>query len=132
VVYKKEEVVVPKAFNPKSVALLRKRGYHSENTEHWNAYAKIAQDLLGFVDVIAVGKGEMLLVQVTAWGSISNRLRKIRESDNARACIKVPGVHIVIHGWKKTVTAGGAVRWKVKEREVIFTDFWGVRDESSN
>ena len=118
---------MPKSFNPRSVLLLRKRGYIAENTEHWNAHAKVSQDLYGFVDVIGVRKEELVLVQTTSWTAMSSRLKKVRQSEAARWLITVPGVRIVLHGWKKTKTEGGAVRWKVKEQEVTVTDFWGVK-----
>ena len=120
---------MPKSFNPRSVLLLRKRGYLAENTEHWNAHAKVSQDLMGFVDVIAVRKEELVLCQTTSWTAMSSRLKKIRQNEYAKWLIGVPGIRIVIHGWKKTRTEGGAVRWKVKEQEVTTTDFWGVHND---
>ena len=115
---------MPKAFNPKSVALLRKRGYIAENTEHWNNFAKISQDLFGFVDVAAVRDGILLLVQVTSKGGMSTRLKKIQTNSIAKVLMTVPGVRISIHGWHAE-KHGKVNRWKVVEKDIQQVDFWG-------
>lgn len=67
-------------------------------TEHWNPHARIRQDLFGFVDVIAVRRGETLAVQTTSAANVSSRVTKIAEHPNVGA-VREAGWRIVVHGW---------------------------------
>lgn len=96
----------------RSLALLRERGYTAAVTEHWNSFARIRQDLFGFVDVLAVGNGHTLAVQTTSYSNVSARVRKINESA-ALPALLAAGWQIVVHGWR---IVGG--RWMVREVEI--------------
>jgi len=61
---------------------LRKQGYLCQVTEHWNPFARIRQDLFGFVDVLAIKDGETLAVQATSRSNVPARVRKIAEHEN--------------------------------------------------
>ena len=86
----------------RSIAYLKGEGYAVAIVEHWNHFARIRQDLFGFIDLLAIRKGETLAVQVTASG-VSARLKKIMDHPNppfVRDC----GWRIEIHGWRKSAT----------------------------
>lgn len=76
-----------------------------EVVERWNGHTKTRKDLLGFGDVIAIGNGSIILVQVTSGTNVSARITKIREqcSDNAKAWLHAGG-QIEIHGWRQVAT----------------------------
>lgn len=99
----------------RSLKNLRDRGYTAEVTEKWNQWAKIRQDLFGFIDILAVTKGETLAVQTTSYSNMSARVKKIQESEKFQACIDA-GWKVVVHGWRKNKKG---TRWELKEREVV-------------
>lgn len=81
---------------------LRKRpGVVPWRTEHWNSFARIRQDLFGFVDVLAVG-GEhgTLGVQCTSDSNVAARVRKIKESPILPVLLEADW-KIEVWGWKK-------------------------------
>lgn len=82
----------------RSLAKLRADGYHVEIVERWNPFARIRQDLLGFIDVLALREGQILAVQVTASG-VSARLEKIRNEPRARLWLAAGGA-LEVHGWR--------------------------------
>ncbi|MFZ9649512.1 MAG: hypothetical protein ACO29C_05430, partial [Fluviibacter sp.] len=63
----------------RSLAYLRDEGYLVAIVEHWNPFARIRQDLFGFIDLLAIRRDETLAVQVTASG-VSARVKKIEAS----------------------------------------------------
>lgn len=107
-----------KSTTQKSLAYLRAAGYRCAIVERWNAFAGIRQDLWTFIDLLAVGHGELLCVQVTDRTSVSKRVAKICSKtvqrtrkgivstvDNpanlaAFELLQVPGVLIQVHGWR--------------------------------
>lgn len=71
-----------------------------EIVEHWNPFARIRQDLFGFVDVLAVRPDETLAVQTTTSNHAPDRARKIREHQNI-AAVRAAGWQVRVHGWEK-------------------------------
>jgi len=55
--------------------------------------------LFGFIDLLAIRKGETLAVQTTSTG-VSSRIKKIMESDYLPK-VRDAGWRIVVHGWRK-------------------------------
>ena len=98
-----------------SLELMRARGYTCAIVEHWNPFARIRQDLFGFIDVLCLGDGEVVGVQTTSRSHISNRAKKIREHDNLLPVLD-SGIRILIHGWAKNKSN----RWEVTESEIKF------------
>ena len=64
----------------RSLAYLREQGYTVAIVERWNPFARIRQDLFGFVDLLAIRKGETLAVQTTST-NVSERIKKIQDSE---------------------------------------------------
>ena len=83
----------------RSLAYLREQGYTVAITERWNPFAKIRQDLFGFIDILAIRKGETLAVQTTSTG-VSERIKKIMDSDYLPK-VRDAGWKICVHGWRK-------------------------------
>lgn len=84
----------------RSLAWLREQGYTAIVVERWNPFAKIRQDLFGFVDVLAVRRGETLGVQCTSADNVSARVRKIADHENTPR-LREAGWRLEVHGWKK-------------------------------
>jgi hypothetical protein len=83
----------------RSLEYLREQGYHCEVVEKWNSFTKQRKDLWGWADVLAIRKGEVLAVQVTA-SAVANRIKKIQESDTV-ALVRDAGIRIEVHGHRK-------------------------------
>ena len=94
----------------RSLKAMRDLGYTAEVTEKWNQWAKIRQDLFGFVDILAVGNGATIGVQTTSYSNMSARVKKIKALD-VYTTLLASGWKIVVHGWKKNKSN----RWEVKE-----------------
>jgi len=84
----------------RSLAYLREQGYHCEVVEKWNSFTKQRKDLWGWCDILAIRKGEVLAVQVTA-SAVSDRIKKIMDSDTL-ALVRDAGIRIHVHGWRKS------------------------------
>jgi len=72
--------------------------------EKWNPHARIRQDLFGFIDILAIKRGETLAVQATAAG-VSARLKKINDSELLPK-VREAGWTIQIWGWTKSAKTG--------------------------
>ena len=46
----------------RSLAMLKRLGYAACVVERWNQYAKVRQDALGFIDILAAGDGGILAI----------------------------------------------------------------------
>ena len=84
----------------RSLALMRERGYQCAIVEHWNMFARIRQDLFGFVDMLCVSKAGTVAVQTTTYSHVSERVDKIANHANTPA-VRDAGWVIVVHGWHK-------------------------------
>lgn len=92
---------------------MRGRGYTCAVVERFNPFAKVRQDLYGFVDVLCVGNGETVAVQTTSGDNVASRVTKIGSDELAEAvaaCRKA-GWKIVVHGWRKNA----ADVWTLRE-----------------
>ena len=83
----------------RSLEYLREQGYHCEVVEKWNAWTKQRKDLWTWCDILAIRKGEVLAVQVTA-ADVSKRIKKIQDSDTV-ALVRDAGIRIEVHGHRK-------------------------------
>lgn len=87
---------------------LEAQGYKVWITEHWNSFARIRQDLFGFIDLLALRGDETLAVQTTSYSNVSARVRKIADHENVSA-VRDAGWSISVHGWHKVGS-----RWQVR------------------
>jgi hypothetical protein len=97
----------------RSLKVLRDEGYFAAITEHWNAWAKIRQDLFGFIDILAIKENEVLGVQTTSYDNINARIKKIKASE-AYPIAKSANMKIVVHGWRKNAKG----RWELTTKEL--------------
>lgn len=92
----------------RSLAYLREEGYLVAIVEHWNPFARIRQDLFGFIDLLAIRRDETLAVQVTASG-VSSRVKKIEASPHLGK-VREAGWKIFVHGWRKNAAGKYVMR----------------------
>jgi hypothetical protein len=85
----------------KSLNVMRERGFTCEIVERWNPYAKIRQDLFGFIDLLCVSREGVVAVQTTSSSSMSARRTKIANHEHIGA-VREAGVRILLHGWDGT------------------------------
>jgi len=83
----------------RTLAYLREEGYLCAIVEKWNPHVKIRQDLFGFIDILAIKKGETLAVQCTSTG-VAARVKKIQESEYLSR-VREAGWKILVVGWSK-------------------------------
>jgi hypothetical protein len=93
----------------RSLALLRERGLTAAIVEHYNVFARVRQDLFGFVDILAIGESITLGVQTTSRSNMAARIAKISEHENWPAVLRA-GWQMEVHGWAKNKSG----RWEVK------------------
>ena len=96
----------------RSTAHLRDLGYMVATVEHYNSFTKRKHDLFGCIDLLAIGNGETVAVQVTSKPHLANRRHKIEEAEAYPEMIR-SGWKIVLHGWWKEKN-----RWQLKEVEL--------------
>jgi hypothetical protein len=60
----------------RSLDLLRREGWQAQVVEKWNPFAKVRQDLFGFIDIVAVRDGQVLGVQATTVSNMAARKTK--------------------------------------------------------
>lgn len=88
--------------------------------EHWNQYARIRQDLFGFIDLLAIKGDYVLAVQTTSGSNAAARLDKINQSPNAMLWLSEHRA-IVIHAWRKVGARGKRKIWECREIPVETT-----------
>ena len=94
----------------KTLTHLRRLGYTAAVTAHWNAFARVKQDLFGCIDVLAVRPGEAPLgVQATTSDHHAHRLAKAKA---------VPALRAWLHGMGLDPTS--YLRRAVRPDELFF------------
>lgn len=96
----------------RSTVFLREQGYIVATVEHYNAFTKRKHDLFGCIDLLAIGNGETVAVQVTSKPHLSERRHKIEEAEAYPEMLR-SGWKVVLHGWFKEGN-----RWQLKEVEL--------------
>ena len=96
----------------RSMSLLRERGYTVATVERWNAFTKKKHDLFGCIDLLAIGNGETVAVQVTSKSNLAARRHKIEEAEAYPEMLRSKW-RVILHGWFKEGN-----RWQLKEVEL--------------
>ena len=89
-------------------------GYKVDIVEYWNNFTRRRHDMYGLFDMVAIGNGEVVFIQVTSRTNVSARVRKIAEdkyADIIAAC-REAGVRLIVEGWGKMASG------KYERREV--------------
>jgi hypothetical protein len=82
--------------------------------EHWNPFARVRQDLFGFIDILAISDdGEVLAIQCTSKSNMSARIKKIESNPHLPAC-RAAGFQIEVWGWFKNKQG----RWECKIEDI--------------
>ena len=94
----------------RTLARLRKLGYHADIVERRLPGCFLTRDLFGIADLFAVHPGErtVLLIQVTTAAHVADRLRRVRGQPDLPALLAA-GVRVEVWGWAQR---GG--RWHVR------------------
>lgn len=98
----------------RTLALCRKNGWTVAVTERWNPFAKIRQDLFGFIDLVALNGQQIIGIQTTVGDSVSKRIAKIRDEPRAAKWLESGG-RIFVHGWRKLASSR---KWECREIEI--------------
>lgn len=100
----------------RSLALARKQGYTCQVVERWNSFAKVRQDLFGFIDIVCVHPMEdikgVVGIQTTTRANMLARIQKIQAEQKAVHWLNAGG-KITVHGWSKKGKRGEVKRWVV-------------------
>ena len=99
----------------RSLRHLRAQGWLVAITEHWNAHARVRQDLFGLFDLLAVRGDRVLGVQCTSADHIRAREVKLRANPNLASWLESDSRMAIIHGWAKRGPRGKAKRWQLRE-----------------
>lgn len=83
--------------------------------ERWNPFAKVTQDLFGFIDIVCLTGYDIVGVQCTSAKNHASRRVKILDSPLAREWVRSGG-RILVISWKKQG------RLWVEREEEISTD----------
>jgi hypothetical protein len=93
-------------------------------TEKWNPFARVRQDLFGFIDILCLRGNELVGLQTTTGDNVSKRIDKIKSLPAAKQWL-APTRRIVVHGWRKVGAQGKRKLWECREVEVTTKDFEG-------
>lgn len=96
----------------KALHLLRAHGWQAEVVEHWNSFAGVRQDLMGFADVLAFNHRvgcPTLALQVTAESGVAARVTKIQAEPRAMYALRC-GWRIEVWGTRKTPVNGSGIK----------------------
>lgn len=96
----------------RTVKMMRDQGYTVDVVESYNAYTRRKKDLFGCIDIIAIGNGETVAIQVTSKSNMSARIKKIEASDALPEMLRSKW-RILVHGWWRNKSN----RYEVKEFE---------------
>jgi hypothetical protein len=91
---------------------LRELGYLVATVEHYNSFTRRKHDLFGCIDLLAIGNGETLGIQVTSRSNMSARIKKIQDAEALPEMLRSKW-RIIVHGWDK----GTNGRYRLKEFE---------------
>ncbi len=116
----------------RSLKKLRAEGWFCAITERWNPFAKIRQDLFGFIDVLCIRGNEILAVQTTSGPNVSARLEKIYSLPQAGYWLNT-GAKLQVHGWRKIGERSERKLWEVRIVDVTVADMVSrLNSETSN
>jgi hypothetical protein len=96
---------------------MRKRGYLADVVERTMraGFRTWKRDCFGGFDVIAVGHGELVLVQTTSAANVSSRIAKVAQLP-ALAALRDANVRLLVHGWAEPTKTRRT--WRLREVDV--------------
>ena len=100
----------------RALAYCKAQGWTAQVVERWNPWAKVRQDLFGFIDLVVLKPGIGIVgVQVTSDAHVAERVNKIRTTckDTANEWLRANGV-IEVWGWAKRGARGKRKVWTLR------------------
>lgn len=88
------------SLNQRTIALYQDLGYKCTVVESYNSFTKRKKDLFGIFDVLAIGNGQTIGIQITSKSNMSARIKKIEESEFLPEIIGA-GWRIIVVGFFK-------------------------------
>jgi hypothetical protein len=79
---------------------MESRGYKCDVVESYNAFTRRKKDLFSIFDILAIGNGETVGIQITSKSNMSSRIKKISESEYLPELVR-SGWKILVLGWYK-------------------------------
>jgi hypothetical protein len=79
---------------------MESRGYKCDVVESYNAFTRRKKDLFSIFDILAIGNGETVGIQITSKSNMSSRIKKISESEFLPDLVR-SGWKILVLGWYK-------------------------------
>jgi hypothetical protein len=79
---------------------MESRGYKCDVVESYNAFTRRKKDLFSIFDILAIGNGETVGIQITSKSNMSSRIKKISESEYLTELVR-SGWKILVLGWYK-------------------------------
>ena len=101
----------------RTLAELRKRGLTAQVVERWCSYSHRRIDLLGCIDLVAVGGGRIMGVQACAGASHAARLTKALAQPGLRKWLADGGA-FSIWSWAKRGARGKRKVWTLREERI--------------
>lgn len=101
--------------NQRTLKALQAHGYIAAVVEKYDSFSGRTHDLFGFLDVLAVGQGETLGIQVTSRSNMASRRRKIREAPELPVLFSA-GWHVELWGFDQP--DGPRTLWRLKRESV--------------
>ena len=98
--------------NQRVLSKLRKEGYVAEVVERWDSFSRRKHDLFGFIDILAVGNGLTLAIQVTSRSNMASRRKKMRTAPELPILL-IAGWCVELWGFDKP-----ANRWRLEIERV--------------
>ena len=104
----------------RSLQELRKQGLVCQVVEHWNAFSRMRNDLLGVIDIVAVGVGivGVLGVQATTTGNMMARIQKGMAEPRLKVWLQ-SGNHFQVWGWSKKGKRGEKKVWTLTKKQIV-------------
>lgn len=101
----------------RTLDMCRRQGWTVQVVERWNAFAKIRQDLFGFVDLVAMDGTNIIAIQSTSSANMAARITKIKAEPRALTWLQSGG-RLFVHGWVQRANR----RWECRETELFAGD----------
>jgi hypothetical protein len=79
---------------------MEERGYICDIVESYNSFTKRKKDLFGIFDILAVGNGETVAIQLTSKANMSTRIKKISNSEYLPEILR-SNWKVKVIGWYK-------------------------------
>jgi len=114
----------PKKKSPTARALeqLRKDGYPAGIVEKWNQWAKVRQDLFGFIDIIYLTPSNAVALQVTVGDRHADHKKKILAEPRALTWLKTGNI-IELWSYALQGAKGKVKKYVCRKEELVLSDF---------